>query len=141
MNACAEYRKRLSRFCTLSLSELPEQRLPASPSGAQIAAALDREADQLLSRVPKGCRTIALCIEGDSYSSEELSELIQREALHGGLCFLIGGSFGLAERVKASAALRLSMSRMTFPHHLARVMLFEQLYRAFMIAEGNQYHK
>ena len=142
-DACAEYQKRLTRFCRLSLVELPEERLPDSPSQAQIDAALEREADAILEKLPRSGAAIALCVEGELLSSEQLSVVLARYATQGAsqLTFLIGGSFGLSPRVKARAALRLSMSPMTFPHHLARVMLLEQVYRAYQIQAGTKYHK
>ncbi len=141
-DACAEYQKRLGRFCRLNVVELPEQRLPEDPSPAEIAAALEREADAIEEKLPRGA-VIALCVEGRMLSSEQLSQTMEKYASQGTsqLTFLIGGSFGLAERVKARADLRLSMSPMTFPHHLARVMLLEQLYRAYQIQAGTKYHK
>ena len=141
-DACAEYQKRLGRFCRLNVFELPEQRLPDAPSPAEIAAALEREADAIEEKLPRGA-VIALCVEGRALSSEQLSDTLARYASQGTsqLTFLIGGSFGLAERVKARADLRLSMSPMTFPHHLARVMLLEQIYRAYQIRSGSKYHK
>ncbi len=142
-DACAEYQKRLARHCDLSIRELPEARLGDAPSPAEIAAALEKEADAVESRLPRGGALIALCIEGKELSSAELSETLARWAARGvsQLTFLIGGSFGLAERLKSRADLRLSMSPMTFPHHLARVMLLEQLYRAYQIQSGTKYHK
>ncbi len=141
-DACAEYQKRLGRFCRLSVVELPEQRLPENPAAAEIAAALEREADAIEEKLPRGV-VIALCVEGRALSSEQLSDALARCAAQGAsqLTFLIGGSFGLAERVKARSDLRLSMSPMTFPHHLARVMLLEQIYRAYQIQSGTKYHK
>lgn len=141
-DACAEYQKRLGRFCRLNVVELPEQRLPDDPSPAEVAAALEREADAIEEKLPRGA-VIALCVEGRMLSSEQLSDAMARYASQGAsqLTFLIGGSFGLSERVKARADLRLSMSPMTFPHHLARVMLLEQLYRAYQIQAGTKYHK
>ena len=141
--ACAEYQKRLTRFCRLTLIELPEERLGDDPSPAQIEAALKKEAAAIRERLPKSGAVIALCVEGKALSSEELSETLSRLA-NGGvsqLTFLVGGSFGLSEEVKGRAELRLSMSPMTFPHHLARVMLLEQLYRACQIRAGTRYHK
>ncbi len=141
--ACAEYQKRLTRFCDLTLIELPEERLPEDPSRAQIDAALEKEAAAVEAKLPRGGTVIALCVEGKELSSEALAETMARCAAQGApqLTFLIGGSFGLAERVKQRAELRLSMSQMTFPHHLARVMLLEQLYRAYQIQTGSKYHK
>ena len=142
-DAVSEYTKRLSAYCRLTMTELPEERLPQNPSQAQIDAALAREADAIRAKLPPRCGLVALCVEGRMRSSEELAGLftdwMNRGESH--LVFLIGGSFGLHPSIKAEAGLRLSMSPMTFPHHLARVMLLEQLYRAFKIREGSSYHK
>ena len=142
-DACAEYQKRLTRHCKLDLIELPEQRLPENPSEAEIEAALSKEADAILEKLPRGGTVVALCVEGKTMSSEQLADTLSRYAAQGvsQVTFLIGGSFGLHERVKARAELRLSMSPMTFPHHLARVMLLEQIYRAYQIQGGTRYHK
>ena len=142
-DAVAEYAKRLSRFCKLEIVELPEERLPDSPSPAQIEAALSKEADAIRLRLPASAYVIALCVEGKPRSSEELARLMADSASRGEshLVFLIGGSFGLHPSVKALAAVKLSMSPMTFPHHLARVMLLEQIYRAYQINAGSRYHK
>ena len=136
--AAAEYVKRLARYCRLSIVELPEERLPENPSRAQIEAALAKEAE-----LPPASGLIALCVEGREWSSEELARRIEAWANAGEkqLVFLIGGSFGLHESVKAQAVEKLSMSPMTFPHHLARVMLLEQIYRAYQINAGTRYHK
>ena len=142
-DACAEYQKRLGRYCKLMIVELPEHRLGDAPSDAEVAAALEREADAILEKLPRGGAVIALCVEGQAMSSERLAETMARYADRGvsQLTFLIGGSFGMAERVKRAADLRLSMSPMTFPHHLARVMVLEQIYRAYQIQAGTKYHK
>ena len=141
--AAAEYAKRLSAYCKLSLVELPEERLPKDPSQAQIDAALAREADAIRAKLPPSTSLVCLCVEGRLRSSEELSALVgtweHSSAKH--LAFVIGGSYGLAERLKGESWVKLSMSPMTFPHHLARVMLLEQVYRAFKINEGSNYHK
>lgn len=131
LDACGEYAKRLSRYCQLEITELPEQ------------GDVEREGEALLSRLPAGARVVALCVEGESCSSEALAAAL-RDGMSGGcsrLCVLIGGSNGLSQAVKRRAHRRLSMSPMTFPHHLARVMALEQLYRAFSINEGTKYHK
>ena len=142
-DACAEYLKRLSPYCKLTLLELPEERLPQSPSQGQIDAALEKEGQAIRSKLPPNTSLVCLCVEGRLRSSEELASLVQtwehNSAKH--LAFVIGGSFGLAESLKAEAWVRLSMSPMTFTHHLARVMVLEQLYRAFKINEGSNYHK
>mgnify|MGYP000973710055 FL=1 len=143
LDAVAEYVKRLSRFCKLEIIELPEQRLPQTPSEGEIAQALDREAALIESRIWPGAAVIAMCVEGKPMSSEQLADYFSRLTVSGTskICLLIGGSCGLSERVKQRDALRLSMSPMTFPHHLARVMVLEQIYRALNIAAGGKYHK
>ena len=141
--ACAEYIKRLSPYCRLTLVELPEEKLPQDPSQAQIDAALEKEAAAIRAKLAPGASLVALCVEGRMRSSEELSGLLSDWSSRGrsSLSFLIGGSYGLHASLKAEAWARLSMSPMTFPHHLARVMLLEQLYRSFKIDEGSSYHK
>ncbi len=141
--ACAEYEKRLSAFCRLQIVEVAEERLPDAPSPAQIAAALEAEGQRLLSRIPAGASLVALCIEGKQLTSEALSEQMSRWAVDGvsHIAFVIGGSFGLSDAVKHEARLRLSFSPMTFPHQLARILVLEQVYRAFHIASGGKYHK
>ena len=138
-NACAEYQKRLSGFCRFSVEELEPERLPDNPSNAEIAAALEKEGERILAKIPRGANVIALCIEGKQQSSEELAQLM--DGMPGAAAFIIGSSFGLSDKVKASAQLRLSMSKMTFPHQLARVMLMEQIYRAYSIINNRRYHK
>ena len=143
LEACAEYMKRLSPYCKLTLTELPEVKLPQNPSLGEIAAALDKEGDAIRAKIPPNSSVVALCVEGKMRSSEELASLVrtweQNAAKH--LVFVIGGSYGLHPSVKAEAWVQLSMSPMTFPHHLARVMVLEQIYRAFEINEGSSYHK
>lgn len=143
LEAAAEYVKRLQRFCKLELVELPESRLPESPSPAEVQRALAAEAVAIRERLPKGGAVIALCIEGKPCSSVELSRRMEELAVAGKtqLTFLIGGSVGLDEGLKRQADWRLSMSPMTFPHHLARIMLLEQIYRAYQISAGTKYHK
>ncbi len=143
IDAAAEYVKRLQRHCKLELIELPEQRLPDEPSPAEIQKALRTEGDAIRERLPKGGAVIALCIEGRPCSSEELSRRMAEFGVQGKtqLTFLIGGSVGLDEDLKRQADWRLSMSPMTFPHHMARIMLLEQIYRAYQIAGGTKYHK
>ena len=142
-DAVAEYQKRLSAYCRLNIVELPEEKLPQDPSQAQIEAALQKEAATIRPKLPPRARTVALCIEGSLLSSEELAGRLRTWEVGptNQLCFLIGSSYGLDEGLKAEAQVRLSMSPMTFPHHLARVMLLEQVYRAFKINEGGKYHK
>jgi 23S rRNA (pseudouridine1915-N3)-methyltransferase len=141
--ACAEYSKRLSAYCKLNLVELPEVKLPANPTQGEINAALEKEGAAIRAKLPQNASVVALCVEGKPYSSEELADLVriweQNAAKH--LVFVIGGSYGLHPSIKSEAWVRLSMSPMTFPHHLARVMVLEQIYRAFKINEGSSYHK
>ena len=143
LDAAAEYAKRLSRFCTLTILELPEERLPESPSPAQIEAALAREADAVRAKLSAGCLLIAMCVEGQERSSEALARYLAEAAARGAghIVFLIGSSYGMHPSLKQQADLRLSMSPMTFPHHLLRVMLLEQIYRAYQINAGSKYHK
>ncbi len=143
IDAQAEYVKRLGRCCKLELMELPEQRLPENPSPAQIVQALETEAVAIREKLPKGGAVVALAIEGKPCSSEELQRRLADFAVSGKaqVTFLIGGSFGLDESLKRSADWRLSMSPMTFPHHMARIMLLEQIYRAYQIELGTRYHK
>lgn len=143
LEAAAEYAKRLQRHCRLEIVELPEQRLPEAPNQGEIDAALEREAAAIREKLPRGGALVAMCIEGQLLSSKDLSRKLQDFALGGKsqVTFLIGGSFGLHPSLKTQADLRLSMSPMTFPHHLARVMLLEQIYRAYQIQEGTRYHK
>ena len=143
LDAFAEYRKRLSGYCNLELAEIGEQRLPEKPSQAEIQAALEKEAGEILKAIPGDAYVAALCVEGKQFPSEFMAELVEGRENSGKpkLCFVVGGSFGLANSVKNRADLRLSMSKMTFPHHLARIMLAEQLYRGYKIREGSRYHK
>ena len=143
IDGAAEYAKRLNGYCKLTITELPEERLPDNPSRAQIDGALEKEAGLILSKIPKGGRVVALCVEGKPLSSEKLAETVREWTVNGAsqITFLIGGSYGMHPSVKERADLRLSMSPMTFPHHLARVMVLEQIYRAFKINEGSSYHK
>ena len=141
-DAVSEYQKRLGAFCRLDICELPPCRTDdGSESG--ILAAIEEEADRILQKIPNHSFVIPMCIEGRQLSSEELAAVLERSAVDGisDLCFIIGGSYGLSDRVKSAGSLRLSMSKMTFPHQLARVMLLEQLYRAYSITAGKRYHK
>lgn len=143
LSAAAEYAKRLGGFCRFTLLELPESRLPEDPSPAEIAAGLEKEADQILARIPKGAWFCVFTPEGKELSSEAFADKLRSVKASGksSACFLIGSSFGMAPRVKEKADFRLSMGPMTFPHHLARIMVLEQLYRAEAIQAGSKYHK
>ena len=143
LSAAAEYEKRMKGYCQFRILELPETRLPDDPSPAEIAAGLEKEAELIFSKIPKGAWFCVLTPEGQVISSEALAEKMKEVKLSGksSACFLIGSSFGMAQRIKDKADLKLSMSPMTFPHHLARVMVLEQLYRAEAIQAGSKYHK
>ncbi len=139
--ACAEYQKRLSAFAKVTVREPEPEALPQNPSKAQIEAALEREAQAIRSCI-KGGASIAMCVEGKQLSSELLAEKLQALANEtSAVSFIVGSSFGLAESFKQSCNFRMSMSPMTFPHSLARVMLLEQIYRAFSINNNSKYHK
>lgn len=141
--ACAEYQKRLGAYCRLNVVELSDVRLPAKPSEGEIKKTLEKEGGEILSKLPAKAAVIALCIEGRGMSSEELAEYIRRSENSGvsSFAFIIGSSYGLSDEVKKRADIKLSMSKMTFPHRLARVMLLEQVYRAFSILSNGKYHK
>ena len=138
--AADEYKKRIGNVTEI---EIKEEKLPASPSDSQISAALEKEAERILEAVPKRSFVVPMCIEGKQMSSEEFSAALDNAALSGrsSVTFIIGSSHGLSDKVKRSADLKLSMSKMTFPHMLARGMLYEAVYRAFEISSGSKYHK
>ncbi|MBQ5778204.1 MAG: 23S rRNA (pseudouridine(1915)-N(3))-methyltransferase RlmH [Oscillospiraceae bacterium] len=140
IDACCEYTKRLSAYCRLSVVEVSE--VPVR-TAAEIERALEEEGKRILAKIPSDAYVIAMCVEGGQMPSDKLAAKLSSLKVNGvsKICFLIGGSNGISENVKSRAALRLSMSEMTFPHHLARVMLLEQIYRAFKIEEGSGYHK
>ncbi len=142
-DACGEYSKRLSSFCKFNIIEIPECRLPENPSQSQIENTLDDEGKRILDKIPRGSKVYAMCIEAKEKSSEELAADFANIAVSGysSISFVIGGSWGLSKIVKDNADYKISMSKMTFPHQLARVMLCEQIYRAFQINNGGKYHK
>ena len=143
LSAAEEYAKRMKGYCNFELIELPEFRLPENPSPAEIAAGLEKEAEQIFAKIPKGAWFCIFTPEGKLLSSEAFAEKLKSVKLSGksGVCFLIGSSFGIAQCVKEKADFQLSMGPMTFPHHLARIMVMEQLYRAEAIQAGSKYHK
>lgn len=143
LSAAEEYKKRLGAYCDFRLLELPEYRLPENPSPGEIALGLQKEAETIRGKIPKGAWFCVLTPEGKELSSPQLAETMKQVKLSGKscACFLIGSSFGIDEELKAQADFRLSMGKMTFPHHLARIMVLEQLYRAEAIQAGSKYHK
>ena len=143
-DAIAEYSKRLTSFCKFNIIELNEERIRSNdPNSSQIAEVIAAEGRRIMQKIGAGDYVAAMCIEGKMLSSEELSAALDKIALSGKstVDFIIGGSYGLSEEVKKRADLRLSMSKMTFPHQMARVILSEQIYRAFEISTNGKYHK
>ena len=143
LTAAAEYEKRMKGYCQFRILELPECRLPENPSPSEIQAGLEKEADLILTKIPKGSWFCVLTPEGKLISSESLAGKLSivKNTGKSSACFLIGSSFGMSQRIKDKADFKLSMSPMTFPHHLARIMVLEQLYRAESIQAGSKYHK
>lgn len=141
VRAVEEYKKRLSAFAEVTEINLKDEKL-LTESPSEVSTALEAEAERILARIPEGAYTVALCVEGKAYSSEEFADIIgEARDTSGKLCFIIGSSYGLSARVKRRADARISFSKMTFPHGLMRVILAEQVYRAFTILSGKKYHK
>ena len=142
-DAVKEYEKRLSAYCTVDNISVKEEKLSDKPSAAEISSALKREGERILNSLPPRAYNIALCVEGKQLSSESFSQKLTSVATEGfsDVCLIIGGSDGLSDEVKSACRMRLSVSEMTFPHQLMRVILLEQIYRAFNIAAGGKYHK
>ncbi len=140
--AVGEYLKRISAYAKVNVRELKEERLPEDkPNEAEIQKALQKEGAAIITSLPKRAYAISLCIEGEKYTSERFAELLSSAPTEKHLTFIIGSSHGLSDEVKAKSDLKLSLSDMTFPHRLARVMLCEQLYRGFSILNNGKYHK
>lgn len=141
-DASDEYLKRLKAYCKAEIIEIPAANLPDDPNDTQITAALEKEADVILKKIPSNSTVVAMCVEGKMYSSEDVAELLSKSAMNSGeIVFIIGGSYGLSENVKKRSDVRMSASKMTFPHRLFRVMLLEQIYRGYKINSGGKYHK
>ena len=141
--ACKEYEKRLSAFCRITVEEIEAERLSDDPSETEVALALEKEGQKLIKKLPAGAYIYTLCIEGEQKNSTEFAEQLEKAALSGfgTAVFIIGSSYGLSEKLKISSHRKLSMSKMTIPHQLARVMLMEQIYRAYTIINNRRYHK
>jgi 23S rRNA (pseudouridine1915-N3)-methyltransferase len=140
--AIEEYSKRMKPLCRLSIIELNEERIGENPSSAEIKRVIEAESERIIAKIGKGDYVIAMCVEGKNISSEELSERLEAiQQTHSTVDLVIGGSWGLSDALKARSDFRLSMGKMTFPHQLCRVMLLEQIYRAFQISKGTKYHK
>jgi 23S rRNA (pseudouridine1915-N3)-methyltransferase len=143
LSAAEEYQKRLKGYCSFKIVELPEHRLPEDPSPAEIQTGLDKEAELIFQKIPKGAWLCIFTPEGKILSSEEFAGKLKEVKNMGksSACFLIGSSFGISQKVKDKADFKLSMGKMTFPHHRARIMVLEQIYRAEAIQAGSKYHK
>ncbi len=139
----SEYEKRLSAYCKMSVIELEPVKLSDTPSQSEIDNALTKETKMIRDKIPKNSYVFSMCIEGKQMSSEELSQKLEDIALSGknNVVFIIGSSFGLSDEIKQMSDFRFSMSKMTFPHKLARIMLTEQIYRGFSISNNGKYHK
>jgi 23S rRNA (pseudouridine1915-N3)-methyltransferase len=141
-DAVEEYSKRMKPLCKLNIMELSEERVSDDPSDAQIRQTITAESERIMQKLGKGDYVIAMCVEGRNISSEELSQKLEDVSMtHSTIDLIIGGSWGLSDALKARADFKLSIGKMTFPHQLCRVMLLEQLYRAFQISKGTKYHK
>lgn len=141
-DGCAEYLKRLQAYAKVNMIEVSEERVSDNPSAAELAAVLKKEGERLTAKIPKGATVITLCIEGQQYDSPSFAALLEQTAQSSAhLCFIIGGSFGLSDEVKALSKYRLSFGKLTLPHQLARLVLLEQVYRAFSISNHAKYHK
>ena len=141
-DAAAEYEKRLGGFCRMEIVQLKEEKLSENPTEGEIRQALEKEAEKIFAQIPPKAYRVALCVEGKQLSSEELAQALDRIGeTHGEVCFIIGSSFGLSDRVKQSCQMKLSVSKLTFPHQLMRVLLLETVYRSFHILKGTRYHK
>ena len=138
-----EYEKRLSAYCKLTITELEPVKLSDNPSQCEIENALNKETQMIMAKIPKNAFVFSMCIEGKQMSSEELSQKFEDIALSGksSVVFIIGSSFGLSDEIKRMSDFKFSMSKMTFPHKLARIMLTEQVYRALSITNNAKYHK
>lgn len=140
--AAAEYEKRISGFCNVESVNIRESKLPNDPSEGDIRRALTEESKQILAAMPDRAYKIAMCVEGKQFSSEELSAKIESAfSVSNEICFVIGSSHGLSDEVKNAADLKLSVSKLTFPHQLMRVILLEGIYRCLNIIKGTKYHK
>ena len=141
-DAVAEYEKRLSAYCKPQILQLKEVKLPDDPSQSEIDAALSEEGKRILAAIPPRTYKIALCVEGTEYSSEALAKRLEGIlSQSGSIALIIGSSYGLSPEVKRAADMKLSVSRLTFPHQMMRVLLLEVFYRAFGILKGTKYHK
>ena len=141
-DGAAEYIKRLGAYARVNVIEINEERTNDNPNDSEIKNIIEKEGERIISKIPKGAAVIPLCIEGRQYSSPELSDLIENMSMScSNICFIIGGSYGLSDSVKTLGKIKLSFGKMTLPHQLMRVVLLEQIYRAFSISNNSKYHK
>lgn len=141
-DGCKEYLKRLGAFAKVDIIEINEERCSDNPSAKEIETVILKEGERIIQKIPKNAAVIPICIEGKEYSSPDFSKLIEELSLNSShLCFIIGGSFGLSDGVKALSKTKLSFGKMTLPHQLARLVLLEQVYRGFSISNNSKYHK
>lgn len=141
-DGCSEYLKRLSPYAKTQIIEIAEERASDNPSNAEIQSILEKEGSRIIDKIPKGAAVIPLCIEGREFSSPEFASEIEKISLSNSkIAFVIGGSFGLADKVKVLGKIKLSFGKITLPHQLARLVLTEQIYRAFSIINNSRYHK
>lgn len=141
-DGCAEYVKRLTPYAKVNIIEINEERCGDNPSPSEISNVIAKEGERIMAKIPKGAQVIPLCIEGKEYSSPDFAGLIESVSMNSSrICFVIGGSFGLSEEIKKAGVNRLSFGKMTLPHQLARMVLLEQIYRAFSIINNSKYHK
>lgn len=141
-DGCGEYIKRLGAYAKINVVEINEEKCSDNPSDSEIQNVIKKEGERIIKKIPKGAVVIPLCIEGKEYDSREFSALIENISLSSShICFVIGGSFGLDDEVKALGKVKLSFGKMTLPHQLARMVLLEQIYRAFSISNNSKYHK
>lgn len=142
-DAIDEYSKRLKRYCKFNIIEVKDEPTPDNPSPNEKAAVLNREGTRIIEKLPKSAYIVSLCIEGKQMDSSAFADFIEKTAADGNseLVFIIGGSMGICDELKSKSDYKLSFSKMTFPHQLMRVVLTEQIYRAFNISNGGKYHK
>ncbi|MCI6253605.1 23S rRNA (pseudouridine(1915)-N(3))-methyltransferase RlmH [Eubacterium coprostanoligenes] len=142
-DACEEYLKRLGTYSKVSVVEINEERCSDNPSGMEIENVKQKEGQRIIAKIPKGSFIVPMCIEGTQFSSEDFAKKIEATAVAGNsdITFIIGGSFGLSDEVKSLGKLKLSFGKLTLPHQLMRVVLLEQIYRAFSILNNSKYHK
>lgn len=137
----SEYEKRLCKYTDFSCVQINDFYVPQKPSDKEIEAVLKKESEQIIKNIPSDAVVASMAIKGKKYTSEKFADLIEESKLKGGICFIIGSSHGLHDSVLQASDIKISMSDMTFPHNLARLMLTEQIYRSFKILNNENYHK